>query len=294
MFGEVDWALRMTRIAFQVGRVAPNAAGRWAHHLFITPRGNRSKSKSDLFASAKTFTVEGLPLPMKLYGFGEGPRALLVHGWESRSEKFSRWVGALVQRGYQAIAVDAHAHGTAPGSQLPFGGACRAMAKLLDALRPEVVIAHSYGAATVIYGLAHGQAKFPVRVVSLAAIVEAKYISETYLRLTQAPQSFRDPFYRELTKSWGEKVEFYSMTEFARRLDCPVLLVHDRFDPVIPYSHGKKLHEAWRGSRLITTSELGHDGLLKDEKILDEAIHFACSKAESSTPVFEGRFDGVL
>jgi pimeloyl-ACP methyl ester carboxylesterase len=277
MWGKVDWALKLTRVAFRLGQVAPNATGKLAHRLFVTPRGSRGRSRSDLFASAKPFTIEGMPLPMKLYGFGEGPRALLVHGWESRSEKFASLVEPLVQRGYQAIAVDAHAHGAAPGARLPFGVACRAMAQLLDALTPEIVIAHSYGAATVAYGLAHAQKKFPVRVVSLAAIVEAKQISETYLRLTRAPQSLKAPFYRELASSWGKPVEFFSMPNFARRLDCPALLVHDRWDPVIPYAHGKALHEAWRGSQLLTTSELGHHNLLKDEKVLAEVLRFACS-----------------
>jgi len=282
MYGQVDWKLKLVRVAFQLGRLAPARAGRWAHGLFVTPRGSRGRSKSSLFDGAHEVTLPGLPLPMKLYGFGSGPVALLVHGWESRSEKFSAVIEPLLARGYRVVAVDSHAHGAAPGTQLAFGVACRAMTSLLEALTPDVVIAHSYGAATVVFGLAHRQKAFPVRVVSLAAIVEAKHISETYLRMTHAPSALRPHFYAELEQRWGEPVEYYSMSSFARQLDCEALLVHDVWDPIIPYAQGQALHSAWRGSRLLTTKELGHHRLLKDEAVLSEVIAFATGEGTAS------------
>jgi hypothetical protein len=63
MFGKIDWALKLTRVAFRVGQVAPNATGKLAHRLFLTPRGSRGRSRLGLFASAKPFTVEGCHCP---------------------------------------------------------------------------------------------------------------------------------------------------------------------------------------------------------------------------------------
>ena len=50
----------------------------------------------------------------------------------------------------------------------------------------------------------------------------------------------------------------------APRLRVPVLVVHDREDPDVPYGHAEEIVRAWPEARLMTTAGLGHRAILRD------------------------------
>lgn len=47
-----------------------------------------------------------------------------------------------------------------------------------------------------------------------------------------------------------------------------VLLIHDRKDRVVPYSHAEAFSSAWPGARLFDTHSLGHSRILRDEEVI--------------------------
>jgi pimeloyl-ACP methyl ester carboxylesterase len=52
------------------------------------------------------------------------------------------------------------------------------------------------------------------------------------------------------------------------------LIIHDRDDKDVPYTHGEEIVDAWAGSRLETTSGLGHRALLRDPAVIGRAVEF--------------------
>ena len=50
--------------------------------------------------------------------WGQGPRVLLVHGFEGNRAQFAAIVEALVRRGFAAVALDVPAHGESAGDEL--------------------------------------------------------------------------------------------------------------------------------------------------------------------------------
>jgi len=59
-----------------------------------------------------------------------------------------------------------------------------------------------------------------------------------------------------------------SLTELAINFKSAGLIVHDRMDRIVPYSHAEAFSSAWPGAKLFDTHKLGHSRILKDEKVI--------------------------
>ena len=54
----------------------------------------------------------------------------------------------------------------------------------------------------------------------------------------------------------------------------PLLVVHDREDPTVAWSDGAAIARAWPGAELITTTGLGHRGVVRDPAVVNQAVTF--------------------
>jgi hypothetical protein len=57
----------------------------------------------------------------------------------------------------------------------------------------------------------------------------------------------------------GHRPDFFSLKEFAKSLTLHGLIIHDTQDPDAPYQHAVDAHQNWKGSRMISTTGLGHN-----------------------------------
>jgi pimeloyl-ACP methyl ester carboxylesterase len=60
----------------------------------------------------------------------------------------------------------------------------------------------------------------------------------------------------------------------ARTMTAAALIVHDRDDPDVPYAHGQEIAAAWPEAELVTTSGLGHRGVLRDSEVIRRTVAF--------------------
>jgi pimeloyl-ACP methyl ester carboxylesterase len=60
----------------------------------------------------------------------------------------------------------------------------------------------------------------------------------------------------------------------AGRMARPLLVVHDRDDATVPWLDGATIADAWPGARLLTTSGLGHRGVVRDSGVVAEVVRF--------------------
>ena len=56
--------------------------------------------------------------------------------------------------------------------------------------------------------------------------------------------------------------------------DAALLIVHDRLDREVSFTHAERLAEAWRQARLHATTGLGHRRVLRDESVIAEVVEF--------------------
>jgi pimeloyl-ACP methyl ester carboxylesterase len=151
--------LNSIRLYFQsVGRLAPRHASRLATRLFTTPR-QRPAIKPEYQSwvdTATSISIEIQGITLKGYDWGgDGPIALLLHGWESRAARMSVLLPVLQQHGYRAIAFDAPAHGDSSGGYLHVPLYANVLTELIARYQPSLVAGHSMGALASLYAFAH-------------------------------------------------------------------------------------------------------------------------------------------
>ena len=98
--------------------------------------------------------------------------------------------------------------------------------------------------------------------------------AEGFARALGASDRAHEFMVRGFERTYG--IQFPTLRADAVRMTqpAPTLIVHDEDDEVVPAEHAEWLHEAWRGSRLLRTSGLGHKGVLRDPAVVDEVVQF--------------------
>jgi hypothetical protein len=89
---------------------------------------------------------------------------------------------------------------------------------------------------------------------------------------------------RERSERWlGLSWEQFDIPRLARSQALPLLVFHDRNDVDVPWKDGAAIARAWSGARLVTTTGLGHQRILRDQRVVREAVAFVGGDASSGT-----------
>jgi pimeloyl-ACP methyl ester carboxylesterase len=258
-----------------LGRISPSLAGRFAFGFFCTPlRYAEPPREAEVLQQAERFSIPFKDIRLAAYAWGEGPTMLLVHGWSGRGSQLGSFVAPLVAAGHRVVAFDLPAHGRTPGRRTNGAMTTAAVLRVGEALGPlRGVIAHSFGALSTTLALRDGLVAD--RVVYLAPACRA----------SQAVQGFARQFGLSWPVEWGLRGAMergfgpdvwprFSGRVCAPHLRTPALIIHDLDDAEVPYREGQLLAHSWPGARLIATAGLGHRRILRDERIVEQAVEF--------------------
>lgn len=204
---------------------------------------------------------------------GRGPVVMLVHGWQGSSAHFRSMGDALVSAGFTVVTFDMPAHGETRGfstSLVEFAQTVRGAAHLVGPVHG--IVAHSLGATATSLALSRG---LSVR----AAVLVAPMISFDFA-LDEFAKTLRlSGQWRELAATGTERrvgitrgeVNLLSLSPPSTRL----LLVHDRNDSRVPFSHTEKVKEAWGRGELLATRGFGHRRGLEAPEVIERVLtHF--------------------
>lgn len=266
------WALRA---AFRtVGSFAPEVAARWAETIFCTPpRHDPPATEEEFLATGKGFAVRSEGQELAAWEWGAGPTILLAHGWGSRAGRFRAMGRALVEAGFRVVAHDAPAHGRSTGrfASLPeFARALRAVADKVGEVYG--VVGHSLGGAAACVAMHAGlEAR---RVVIVAPPADVQGFSTDFGDYFRIPPRARQVLRRNLETRLRTRLEDLHIPTLARSLPAPALIIHDREDAEVPFSHGEEIARAFPRARLIATSGLGHRAILRDPEVVRQVVAF--------------------
>jgi len=274
----VPFAFRLIRSGFGVmSRVAPEWTATPASSLFMKPARKRlTRAEAAILATGRRLTVEVEGHRVAAWTWGSGPGVLLVHGWGGRGSQLAGFVEPLVGAGYRCTLYDAPAHGDSSGDRSNLPEVSRVIRAMAGTIGDTVaVIAHSMGAAATAValcdGLSLGAAAF------LAPPEDMEYFARVFaqrLGLTDRTRAaLRRRVERHIRRGWDE----FRASAVAPGRTTPLVVVHDREDLDVPWSHGHRWVAEWPEARLVTTSGLGHKGLLRDAGVIDETIAFVGS-----------------
>ena len=192
---------------------------------------------------------------------------LILHGlWDSKG-RFFRLGELLARRGFDVVLPDLRRHGDSTGGFTTFGALeKRDMLALMTSLRaageirgPLWVFGFSMGAATAVQYSA-------LDPLVRGAVAVAPFADGRSITKRLAPLMSR----RKFDAVWSRAAEIAgfdpddtSTIEAARRLHCPLIVIHGRLDLIVPYSHGRAVFEAApQPKRLYTIGWAGHPSLL--------------------------------
>jgi len=267
--------LWMLRTAFRtVGTVAPGVAARWAEAIFCRPPRNEPRPTEEAFlATGARLSVRSENQDLAVWGWGQGPVVVLAHGWGSRAGRFSSLAAALVSAGFRVVLFDAPAHGASKGVLASLPQFSRALRAVADAVGPVYgLVGHSLGGAAVSLAMGTGlQAQRAVLLASPADVVLYSHAFAEHLRL---PMRAHDAMRRNLEHRLQFRWEELHVPTLARRMTAPALIVHDRDDPDVPYSHGEEIAQAWPGAEFLATAGLGHRSVVRDPEVIRRTVTF--------------------
>lgn len=267
------FGLAVIRWAFgTLGPAFPGPMGRFAARLFTRPRRHTPPVfEQEIALSATPLRIDFEGMPLHALSWGRGPVVLLVHGWEGRGAQMARFMGPLVNSGYQVVAFDGPAHGASPGTYTEVSRMANALLAADAALGPlHGIIAHSFGGASTVVALTRGLRA--QRVVVIGAPDALMSVIGRFAQVVGLGGAAMEGFLVAMGERMGARPEAFDAAAMSANLSTAALIVHDRGDTEVGFREGYRVHKHWPGSRMLATEGLGHRRILKDPAVI-EAVH---------------------
>jgi len=267
---------RMVGVGFRLGgKISPYLASRAGVWLFTKPhRSPILPSEEQLLAKSRSYDLDHKDGKLTVMEWGEGPVILCVHGWSSRGLRFSPLIELLLDSGYRVVAFDAPAHGRSSGSHIDLMDYVDALMQVSRNVGPlQGIVAHSFGATATLLALEKGLST--EKIVFFSALNGLRgpldYLAEKLQMSPEVLQEVKGVFETRFNRS----IESLEAVRIVPLLTTPPLLVfHDRDDPVLPYHNALDLTGVWKNSQLVGTLGSTHHSILDDPGVVSATVSF--------------------
>src|SRR6185503_12718964 len=260
----------------------PELAGAWAERLFLTPpRSSEAAATAlDLIDARQTYIEHKRRLISTWrWGSRDAPAVLLAHGWGGNATHMRAFVFPLLEAGYRVIAYDQPAHGVSEGRLTGLPDFTEVLAEVAwHHGKVEAVIAHSLGGAAAALALAWNKVHLK-KVVLVSPPSDLVGYSRRFARWYWMPEPVRKAMQKAIEERYGVLWEEIEVPRVAPRLNAQALVIHDRDDRLMPWTHGAKVARHWPNARLLSTDGLGHRRILADETVTRSAADFIAGRA---------------
>lgn len=262
--------LRMTRVGLRsLAAVSPSLGAALARKVaFTVRRFERPAWEQELLDAAD----EQVFVPMRdgdlvAWTWGQGPRVLLVHGWEGRGSQLGKLIDPLTAVGFQVVAFDGPGHGASTTSRASLPDQADAVIRMAEQYGPfEALVGHSMGAAAAVMAAARGlETK---RLVLFAPPAAARDHFNFFSRLFGLNADVKRRLIARVEHEFNLSIDDLEITQYAPALKQATLVLHDREDKEVPFENGLALAKAFPNGELWATDDLGHRRILKDEALL--------------------------
>lgn len=246
-------------------RMVPSLSTELMLRYFMRPRRRRCDYRANLPTGAQRLGIAYRGQTLTGWSWGSrGPSVLLVHGWEDHCGAMAELVDPLLGRGYRVVTMDAPGHGLSPAMDTHLIDTGEALGALMNRLgRFEAIIAHSYGAAATSLLLARQPAWAPDHLTLVSPMQDIRQHLAIFAGIAGLRPAAWNRLQHRVQDQLGQALDDISILSAAPRLVSPGLVVHDRQDPLIPYSVSARLVERWRSAELVATEGLGHRRTLR-------------------------------
>lgn len=292
--------LVVLRFCFRLfSKYAPRWSGRLAAKLFLTPSRHkvRSGKNAALRDAAERHVLLVDDQRITVYRWrNRGPRVLLVHGWSDCAANLGELIERLHGAGYDIVAPDLPAHGSSGRGRTNMREWQRVLRQLsLQAGEWQAVIGHSLGgfaaaAATQSAFERYGPAVRTQQLVLVAAPDRSVDMLRMFGAFLRIPRQVQDYAAAEISRLIHADFAAFSTAEALAGFEGDALLIHDRDDSRVPFTHFEQLRQRAPRHEVLETRGLGHRRLLGDPEVLARITSFVGQ--EGALPVNRQRGQG--
>jgi pimeloyl-ACP methyl ester carboxylesterase len=287
---------RVIRMLFGVGeKVAPYLVGRAAFELFArTPSPHRqTDGERRAIARAAVFMQTARHHKVKVgpdcvaihefgpeAGAGEVGRALVVHGWRSRTEYMKAIVEGLRGAGFRVFAIDLPGHGGSTGRRLTMMKGIDAVSAADQWFGPfDVVVGHSFGGAIAVNAAAASLKGTPPlaaeRLVLIAAPNAISGVIDDFCRQTGLGARSQEALVARIERVAQGRLDEFTGSRQLARLTVATLIVHAPNDREVPAADASAYGGAGNHVSLHWAPGLGHRRILSDAIVVSRVVSFA-------------------
>ncbi|UII29289.1 alpha/beta hydrolase [Fulvivirga maritima] len=257
----------------KVEKIAPILAKRWFAHVFFTPvRYKVPYGEQDARAEAKKGSLQYNGSTIQYYTWGEGKPVLFCHGWMGRGTQFRKFIPVFNMEGYQVISFDATGHGLSEGKRSHLMEFADIITLMNSEFGPfEMVVGHSLGGVSALHAIHSGVDTQKLVMISSPTLGDK--IIEAFLKKLKASEACKVYLETFVQKKFGQPFEVYEAVYVAKKLrPIDVLLIYDKDDDEVDMDNPKAFMDVYPSARLVTTQELGHTRILKDDKVIEATL----------------------
>lgn len=280
---------KIIRTMFGVGEyLMPGLAGRAAFKLFartadpnkLSPGEKRANERAaPVMAQAR---VHRLTIPsgwVVAYEFRpaiynpDGPVALIVHGWRSRTQHMTGLIEAARDLGFRVISLDLPGHGGSSGRHIDMIRAVEAVKAAETWFGPfDTMIGHSFGGAVICnaaYGsIRHIKPAAANRMVMISSPNRLSRIFDWFSGKVGLGAKSRQAMKSQVLRLSGNPIEVFSGEDQLKTIKCPVLIVHAPDDKQVEFAGAEAMAGAGDHVQLLRAEGLGHSRIISDAKVL--------------------------
>lgn len=271
--------LRVVRVLFPIlERIAPFLSDRIFRLVFYVPlRYPTPDREKEIEKEGVAFSLAVAGKTIRGYQWGDPshPYILLVHGWAGRATQFRKFIPVLIARGFRVIGPNGPAHGRSDGrvTSIPeFEEMFKAV--FLKFGEPAGAITHSFGGAAMLYSIMNG---LPVKkLVNIASPSIGDEILKTFLRAINGSWTSAERFKKYVIRRTGKPFDEFTALHAVKRLPHPIdlMVVNDEQDTDVVFRSAEELIKAYPSAKLMRTTGLGHNRILKDEQVIKSVVDF--------------------
>jgi pimeloyl-ACP methyl ester carboxylesterase len=246
-----------------------------AYTLFSHPRNGRLKKENlpKLLLKSEHETHFHNNQQFQTYTWkGNDEIILLVHGWESNSNRWKEFLKQLKKTGKTIIAIDGPAHGLSDGKEFNVPLYAEFINVVVQKYHPQVLIGHSIGGTACAYY----QHLFPnhtiQKMVLLGAPSDFSVLLQNYINILHLNTKIHNYLIDYTKERFNFNIADFSAAKFLENSRISGLIAHDLDDTVVLFEEAKKIAAAWKTAELIQTKGLGHS--MHDNYLYQTVIDF--------------------
>lgn len=276
-------AIRYYKTKFKLlGVISSKKAAASAFKLFCTPHsGKPFRAVPTIFEKAKSISI-AIENNLVLRGWTWQPekeidnqkKVLILHGFDSYSYKFEKYIRPLKREGFTILAFDAPGHGISDGktiNSLQYKKAILAIEKSFGSFYG--IMAHSIGALAA--SLASEDLPNLKKLVLIAPATEITRPIDSFSKFVALSDKVKQKMYNLIIRLAEKPVSYFDVRRAVQQISIPTLWLHDKEDAVCPYEDIVPVQNmVLPHIKFHITEGLGHSNIYRDANTVKTIVHF--------------------